>query len=89
MQLTRLCGYVPFSSADPVLFRKQLERGTVEFSDRYWESVSSAARDFTERCLTLDPEKRITAEEALQHRVRAMLTSGSPSGCSASPSRPT
>lgn len=63
-----LCGFVPFSAADPVLFRTQLQRGTVEFSERYWENVSEAARDFTQRCLTADPERRITADEALQHK---------------------
>ncbi|WFD36149.1 calcium/calmodulin-dependent protein kinase [Malassezia cuniculi] len=64
---TMLCGYAPFSSADPVLFRKQLERGKVDFDEKYWYSTSAAARDFTQRCLTIDPEQRITADEALNH----------------------
>ena len=62
-----LCGYAPFSSADPELFRKQLERGQIEFHEKYWSSVSPEAIDFVRRCLTLDPEQRITAEEALEH----------------------
>ena len=62
-----LSGYVPFSSADPALFKRQLERGKVEFNEKYWGHVSASAQDFVKRCLEKDPDKRITAEEALQH----------------------
>lgn len=62
-----LCGYAPFSSADPELFRKQLQQGQIVFHEKYWNSVSPEAIDFVKRCLTLDPEERITAEEALVH----------------------
>ena len=33
----------------------------------YWRSVSLAARDFIKRCLTIDPQQRMTAHEALSH----------------------
>lgn len=33
----------------------------------YWRSVSASAREFIKRCLTVDPKKRMTAHEALQH----------------------
>ena len=33
----------------------------------YWRSVSLSAREFIKRCLTIDPQKRMTAYEALQH----------------------
>ena len=33
----------------------------------YWRGVSQHARDFIKRCLTVDPEARMTAHEALQH----------------------
>lgn len=33
----------------------------------YWRSVSASAREFIKRCLTIDPNKRMTAHEALQH----------------------
>lgn len=33
----------------------------------HWRSISQNARDFINRCLTIDPKARITAHEALQH----------------------
>ena len=33
----------------------------------YWRSVSLSARDFIKRCLTIDPQQRMTAHEALSH----------------------
>lgn len=33
----------------------------------YWRGVSQEARNFIDSCLTIDPEKRMTAHEALQH----------------------
>ena len=33
----------------------------------YWRSVSLSAREFIKRCLTIDPQKRMTAHEALSH----------------------
>lgn len=33
----------------------------------YWRGISKEARDFINRCLTIDPQKRMTAHEALQH----------------------
>ena len=33
----------------------------------YWDEISEHAKDFIERLLTVDPKKRITAQEALQH----------------------
>ncbi len=34
---------------------------------QYWKNVSNDAKDFIRKMLTLDPEKRLTAKEALQH----------------------
>lgn len=33
----------------------------------YWRGVSLSARDFINRCLTIDPNSRMTTHEALQH----------------------
>lgn len=33
----------------------------------YWRGVSSEARDFINRCLTIEPNQRMTSHECLQH----------------------
>lgn len=45
----------------------------------YWQGVSENARDFIRRLLTADPEKRMTAEEALQHPWLAHVPSAADS----------
>ncbi|KAJ2327077.1 Calmodulin-dependent protein kinase cmk2 [Coemansia sp. RSA 2702] len=39
----------------------------VDFDDRYWKDVSDQAKDFIRSCMCGDPEKRLTAEQALEH----------------------
>jgi calcium/calmodulin-dependent protein kinase I len=33
----------------------------------YWRNVSGPARDFIKKCLTIDPNQRMTSHQALQH----------------------
>lgn len=43
-------------------------RGDFAFQpSEYWRDVSSTARDFVRACLTVDPAKRLTCEQALEH----------------------
>ena len=35
--------------------------------EEYWRGVSEPARDFIRRCLTIEPSRRLTAHEALNH----------------------
>lgn len=62
-----LCGYTPFRSDDPAKLAAETQRGKIEFHDRYWKHISPEAKDFVKLCLTVDPSKRITADEAIQH----------------------
>ncbi|KAN0064850.1 Calmodulin-dependent protein kinase cmk2 [Thecaphora frezii] len=64
---TMLCGYTPFRSDDPATLAAETQRGRIEFHDRYWKNISSEAKDFVKACLTVDPKKRITADEAMEH----------------------
>lgn len=36
--------------------------------DEYWENISEAAKDFIKRCLTMDPAKRPSVQEILEHK---------------------
>lgn len=64
---TMLCGYTPFRSDDPDVLAAETQRGKIEFHDRYWKNVSAEAKDFVKQCLTVDPSKRITADDAMKH----------------------
>lgn len=60
-----LGGYPPFIEPNQrALFRK-IRRGQYEFHDEYWSSVSGEAKNLIASLLTVDPSKRLTAEEAL------------------------
>ncbi|PWN91892.1 putative CMK1-Ca2+/calmodulin-dependent ser/thr protein kinase type I [Acaromyces ingoldii] len=65
---TMLCGYTPFRSDDPDKLAAETQRGKIEFHDRYWKNVSPAAKEFVKSCLTVDPSKRLTADEAMKHK---------------------
>ncbi|KAA1087502.1 hypothetical protein PGT21_032696 [Puccinia graminis f. sp. tritici] len=65
---TLLCGYSPFRSENRAELIKETTRAKVEFHQRYWTNISSAAKDFILGLLKPNPEDRMTAEQALQHR---------------------
>ncbi|WFD15804.1 calcium/calmodulin-dependent protein kinase [Malassezia arunalokei] len=63
-----LCGYTPFdhdSQKDEV---QRILTADFRFEPAiYWQGVSQQARDFIGRLLTVDPEQRMTAKQALAH----------------------
>lgn len=63
-----LCGYEPFYSdeGDSHMFRKIL-KCDYEFQSPWWDEVSLNAKDLVKKLIVLDPEKRLTAKQALQH----------------------
>ena len=63
-----LCGYTPFDRDSDFEEMQAILNADYSFTPiEYWRGVSSHAKDFIRRCLTIDPTKRITAHEALQH----------------------
>ncbi|CAM9657996.1 unnamed protein product, partial [Hapterophycus canaliculatus] len=71
---TLLGGYHPFhDERQPRLFRR-IRDGSFVFHDELWDSTSDQAKDFVGRCLVVDPQKRMTAKQALEHPW--MLDSG-------------
>ena len=61
-----LGGYPPFiESNQRELFRK-IRRGDYEFHDEYWGTVSDDAKDLIGALLTVNPDERLDAREALQ-----------------------
>ena len=63
-----LGGYPPFVEQNQrELFRK-IRKGQYEFHEEYWGEVSKDAKDFISSLLTVNPAKRISAKEALDHK---------------------
>ncbi|EFY89241.1 Calcium/calmodulin-dependent protein kinase type I [Metarhizium acridum] len=63
-----LCGYTPFDRDSDFEEMQAILNADYSFTPiEYWRGVSSNAKDFIRRCLTIDHTKRITAHEALQH----------------------
>lgn len=62
-----LGGYPPFHDDDQRKLFKKIKKADFEFHPEYWGSVSEEAKDLIKRLLTLNPEKRLTAEGALAH----------------------
>ncbi|KAH6615639.1 kinase-like domain-containing protein [Chaetomium sp. MPI-SDFR-AT-0129] len=63
-----LCGYTPFDRDSDFEEMQAILNADYSFTPiEYWRGVSDSAKDFIRRCLTIDPTKRMTAHEALQH----------------------
>jgi calcium/calmodulin-dependent protein kinase (CaM kinase) II/calcium/calmodulin-dependent protein kinase I len=62
-----LGGYPPFHHDNQRELFKIIVSGQFEFHQDYWGSVSEEAKDLIRGLLTVDPEKRLTVEQALAH----------------------
>jgi serine/threonine-protein kinase CHEK2 len=63
-----LAGYPPFSDEDSkVSLEKQIRQGLYEFHDEFWSSVSAEAKDVIKRLICVNPSKRASLGEILEH----------------------
>lgn len=68
-----LCGFPPFSDElydpvnNPYTLAQQILGGRFDYPSPYWDSVGDPALDLIDRMVTVDPEKRITIDECLEH----------------------
>ena len=62
-----ICGFPPFYDEDEKELFRSIKTANFEFVSPYWDDVSPEARDLVTKLLVLDPKKRLTATEALQH----------------------
>ena len=61
-----LCGYPPFYGDDDQEILRMVKKGVFDFDGEEWDDVSNEAKDLIKN-LICKPERRLTAEEALQH----------------------
>lgn len=73
-----LVGYPPWPIYDdPNRLIKAIVNGAYAFPEREWSCVSDDAKDVVRRMLEVDPKKRITPAEALEHRWFSVIQSTS------------
>eukprot|EP00756_Hemistasia_phaeocysticola_P037363 Hpha_TRINITY_DN16692_c1_g1::TRINITY_DN16692_c1_g1_i4::g.180253::m.180253/K08794/CAMK1; calcium/calmodulin-dependent protein kinase I len=62
-----LCGFCPFFDENtPALFRA-ITQGNYSFPSPYWDDISEEAKELIRHMLVVNPQKRMTPEEALEH----------------------
>lgn len=62
-----LCGYPPFYGDDNQEILEMVRKGQFDFDGEEWDNVSNEAKDLIKKLITR-PERRLTAQEALQHK---------------------
>jgi len=62
-----LVGYPPFNGSDDKKIIEAVKKGKYTLDEPEWDDVSEEAIDLVRKCLTYDPDKRISASEALEH----------------------
>jgi len=63
---TLLFGYMPFQGSEREQMKK-IVKGEYVVREKVWELVPDPPQDFVKRLLVLDVDKRLSAEDALQH----------------------
>ncbi|XP_016375320.1 calcium/calmodulin-dependent protein kinase type II subunit beta-like isoform X16 [Sinocyclocheilus rhinocerous] len=62
-----LVGYPPFWDEDQHKLYQQIKAGAYDFPSPEWDTVTPDAKNLINQMLTINPAKRITAQEALKH----------------------
>lgn len=63
-----LSGYTPFDRRSDFEEMQAILNAEYKFEPvEYWRGVSEHAKDFIRQCLTIDPNRRMTAHDALRH----------------------
>lgn len=63
-----LCGYPPFYGDRDEDILRRVKRGEFEFPSPDWDTISKPGKDIITAMLTMDPARRPSAEQLLEHR---------------------
>ncbi|KZF24519.1 Pkinase-domain-containing protein [Xylona heveae TC161] len=64
---TLLCGFPPFYDESIQVLTEKVARGQYTFLSPWWDDISKPAQDLVSHLLTVDPEKRYTIKQFLNH----------------------
>lgn len=64
---TLLCGFPPFYDESIQILTEKVARGQYTFLSPWWDDISKSAQDLVSHLLTVDPVKRYTIREFLDH----------------------
>ena len=64
---TLLCGFPPFYDESIQVLTEKVARGQYTFLSPWWDDISKGAQDLVSHLLTVDPEKRYSIEQFLNH----------------------
>ncbi|KAH8693815.1 calcium/calmodulin-dependent protein kinase [Talaromyces proteolyticus] len=64
---TLLCGFPPFYDESIQILTEKVARGQYTFLSPWWDDISKSAQDLVSHLLTVDPDKRYSIREFLNH----------------------
>jgi serine/threonine-protein kinase RCK2 len=64
---TLLCGFPPFYDESIQVLTEKVAKGQYTFLSPWWDDISKSAQDLVSHLLTVDPEKRYTIKEFMNH----------------------
>lgn len=64
---TILCGFPPFYDESIDILTEKVAKGQYTFLSPWWDEISHGAKDLVSHLLTVDPEKRYTIDQFLNH----------------------
>ena len=64
---TLLCGFPPFYDESIQILTEKVARGQYTFLSPWWDDISKPAQDLVSHLLTVNPDKRYTIEQFLEH----------------------
>jgi len=62
-----LGGYPPFHDDNHAVLYRKIKAADYSFEPQYWEQVSDDAKDLIRKMLVVNPESRLSADQALRH----------------------
>lgn len=64
---TMLCGFPPFYDEDITDLTQKVAKGQYEFLSPWWDVISDSVKDLISHTLCMNPRKRYTIDQFLNH----------------------